>query len=410
MVALLMLVFSPVLASFVSSAIAILLYTTGLARIAFKVGGTSVLAGLTVAAGALSGYAPMHLLNGLETGLAMAAVAWAVVFALEGRDTWHLPALCGAMPFVRPELTALSALLMAMRVWEQLRSRAPIAVIGRSIVVALLAALPWLLWARWDTGQFVPATMSAKTFYFAEAGQPAFIKILGLFAAANYMMIVVGFLGFLVIPRKPVGFALLAFYVAFMLAYYMKLPGGLYHNYHRYLQLLLPVSISMLVLSIEARALARNLLLIAGCWLLVTMPRAVSSHVASIEHTRTELAGLAAWSKANLPAGSRLLIHDAGYLAFATDFELVDMVGLKTPASIAYHEKFTGPSNGERRGDAIHEIALKFSPTHAVILNDGNAFWGRAESYLRQHGWRLEVLRPAPKMFGYTVFKLTPPN
>lgn len=47
-----------------------------------------------------------------------------------------------------------------------------------------------------------------------------------------------------------------------------------------------------------------------------------------------ELAGVAGWVRAYLPADAVLLIQDAGYIAWGTTARLVDFVGLKAPASV----------------------------------------------------------------------------
>ena len=73
-----------------------------------------------------------------------------------------------------------------------------------------------------------------------------------------------------------------------------------------------------------------------------------------------ERPALALWLQSNVPADARILIHDAGYLAYATRYELIDLVGLKTPESIRFHERYTVPSNGTQRDEAINQIALRF--------------------------------------------------
>src|SRR5260370_25491332 len=75
-----------------------------------------------------------------------------------------------------------------------------------------------------------------------------------------------------------------------------------------------------------------------------------------------------AWCNSHLAPGSEILIHDAGYISFAGHFGLIDMVGLKTPASIAIHKRLTWPSAGRDRGLAIAQIADSFHPHYLVVL------------------------------------------
>jgi hypothetical protein len=95
------------LASFLLNALAAIAYAVGLARLALWAQSSRWVASGIIGLGLLAADAPYHLFNGLETGLAMAAVVWGVILALSGSQI-ILPVLCGLMPFIRPELAALA--------------------------------------------------------------------------------------------------------------------------------------------------------------------------------------------------------------------------------------------------------------------------------------------------------------
>ena len=122
----------------------------------------------------------------------------------------------------------------------------------------------------------------------------------------------------------------------------------------------------------------------------------------------TDQAELAAWVQRNLPRDARVLIHDAGHIAFATDLFLIDVVGLKTPDAIADHRRWTVPSRGLARQEAVSRIAARHGATHAIILKDLEGYWASLADDLRRSGWTLEPLRPARTSPGYEVFKLIP--
>jgi hypothetical protein len=106
----------------------------------------------------------------------------------------------------------------------------------------------------------------------------------------------------------------------------------------------------------------------------------------------------------NVPPGSKLLLHDAGYVAANTDFELVDMVGLKTPGAVRFHRDLTFGSVGVLRGEAAHRIALQEQPDYLIALAGWNWTYRITDS-LRAHGWEVKpVSRSA-----YTIYSLEPP-
>jgi hypothetical protein len=413
----LMLVLPPEAASFTVNALAALLYALGLARLTFCLGAAPAVAALAVGIGTLSGYGPFHLFNGLETGLAMAIVAWALVFALLPTPTWQLPLLCGLMPFIRPELAALSALLIVRQAWvrwAQIHTHKGSAVkaVVQDGALAVLAAVPWLIWSWLDTGHLLPGTIAAKSAYFAQGGLPWWRKLRFMASAITGMTLVPAFLGLVFLRRVSTVFVVWGFFGAFMIAYYVQLPAAIHHNYFRYLHILAPLSVFGLLIATRAGKRVRGHIPLAVASLLTvaTLPFAWGAYETELDYTRRESAGMADWVNENLPPDAKILIHDAGYIAFATPFRLVDLVGLKTPSNIPYHQRLTAPTNGAGRGEAIHQIALSSNPTHAVILNDADNYWGAAANALRQRGWLLEAVRPAPQVRSYSVFRLTAPK
>ncbi|MBK4736906.1 hypothetical protein [Noviherbaspirillum pedocola] len=398
----------PTMASFLISEAGTLLYVLGLARLAFELGGSRTLATIAVALGALSGYAPYQLLNGLETGLAMAGVTWAIVFAVSEKPSWKLAALCGILPFLRPELAALSMLLVGRQEWMRSKSSRAMRSIALDFVIAALIAFPWFLWTRFNTGHLFPETMSAKAMFFAESGLPAAAKFATMFFSINVMTLAAVYLGFVVFPKNSLGVVAISFCAIFLAAYYLQLPGALHHNYFRYIQILTPLGIFSMLASSKQRPLARYLIVFSAALLVLTLPRAWGTYVNDQVHTERELKEVAAWSNTNIPQGAKILVHDAGYISYATSFQLFDLVGLKTPESIPFHTKWTAPSNGAKRDMAVREIAMRFRPDYAVILDDG-FFWGNTAVSLKKHGWSLETLRPATHIGDYAVFKLNPP-
>ncbi len=415
LVAALMLAFDPLVASFVAGSAALLLYGLGLARLAFQNGGSSVLAALVTVLGTLTGYALFHLLNGLETGLAMAAVIWVLVFAGEPRRFVAVPLLCGLLPFIRPELAALAAPLLLRQCWlgwrEGRRSRTAAILMFRDLGIALMAAAPWLAWEWFSLGTVIPPTALAKEAFFAEQGLPALAKapmVAGGFLQSGLvpLLTAVAF-----IRRDQLALCLWIFVLAVIVALYHSLPGGAGQSFSRYDFILLPPAIYGVTSSLRHWSKPLAVTILALCMLasLSALPRCALDLAERMDFMRTEASDLARWSRDNLPSDAHILIHDAGYLAFATPFHLIDAVGLKTPESVAYHRQWTAPTAGSDRDIAIDAIAHRFAPTHAVILHDRWRYWQGLQNDLVRRKWTLTTLRAPAGPEGYFVFKLSPP-
>lgn len=407
LVAALMLVVPPAVASFLAGTAACVAYALGLARMAFDRADDARFAALIVALGLLSGYAPFQLLNGLETGLAMAAVAWALVLAGRPPADRLLPLVCGVMPFIRPELAALAGPLLLRRLWQR---RAAGAV---DLALACAAAAPWLAWSWWDAGTLLPSTLGAKAAFFADAPGPlpwrAAIVLLGCAEAGLGALLV----GLFLLPRSSLSLCVAGFVGLFVAAFALTSVVVTGHNSFRYDHVLLP-ALAYAATWARRPGLRRagSALLAAGlAFALVLLPRHWQQYVDALAVTDTARAGSARWARDHLPPDAVILVHDIGYIAYATEFRLIDLVGLKTPESIAYHRRWTLASGGRRRGEAIAAIARAFAPGYAIILNDGpdTQIWAGTAAALRQQGWRLDPLHDPPGE-DYGIYRLTPPG
>jgi hypothetical protein len=390
------------LASLAVNVLAAVAYALGLARLALLVQPSRWVAAGLVGLGLLAANAPYHLLNGLETGLAMAAVTWALVLAASGSQT-VLPLLCGVLPFIRPELAALSLGILA---WRASKARYEPAYIIQDLGLAALAAAPWTLWLWLHTGHILPLTSSAKEAFFAEQGYPLALKLRLVFGAIVQSNLGVLFVFSIFVRRSSLAIPALFFLAVVLAAFAIKFPLGLVHNFHRYIYPLLPIA--LLGLAVGARD-SRPIRWGVGllCLFYVAIGFGAWPNVVGGRHFTTEqLDSVAQWSREHLPSDARVLVHDAGYFAWATPFSLVDVVGLKTPASIEDHRRWTQPSLGRDRFEAVHAIALRNHVTHAVILQA--EFWSSLAEDLRRHGWGLKPLRE-PSGVGYAVYELTPP-
>jgi hypothetical protein len=414
----LLLVLPPLIALAAASWLGVLCYALGLVALgrAFRLPTWATLAlaalGLTIAK------VPYQLLNGVETGMAMGITVW--ILALAKTDTkWSrrvVAVLCGVAPFLRPELVALSGLVLAAFVFHDYKRcesmkralRDSAALWG----LMLLAALPWLIWYGVSTGSAIPQTIAAKRFFFADGCAPSayrsdvlqtsvglFVAVLGIFIASLIFLV-----------RNTVGRCIGIFLPLFFFAYYERLPSALLHNQGRYTYILVPILLYGLASGLGERWLwarrAAYALLLLSC--LQTVQRFSfqwNQFLEHRDHAAQSLSSVAAWSNANLPASATLLIHDAGYISYATKFHLVDFVGLKTPSSIEFNRRYTYGRCGAGPALAVSEIARQARPDYLIMLDDWDGVF-KVTAGLRSLGWGLDEVNHSGD---YRVFRLTPP-
>lgn len=398
-------------ANLLLSSLATLAYALGLWQLARGLGAGVTLAAGIVLTGLTAGMAWYHLQNGLETGIAMAAVTWVLVLLMRpasSRTENMLAVLIGVLPFIRPELAVLAGLAALSLV---LRLRAAPHRVAFAALTALLTAGTLSLVAWTVIGGVVPATAGAKSAFFAEAALPLTdrlsfaLQILVLNPIAPFLV------GIMLVPLLPGGWAMVAFAAVFVFAAVMSLPGGLAHNDFRYLYTFLPLALGGWLALVGRHGLVGRMstaiLMGLTIYSLASFPFQGWPKWHTALSATDDQERLALWAEANLSPDARVLIHDAGYFAWRTNFALVDAVGLKTPEVVAFHRHFTLPSAGGRRSDALNAIAQTNGVSHAIILD--RPFWRDLEHDLNSHGRILEPLRPAEPGLLYQIFALTPP-
>ncbi len=419
LVTMLMTVMKPLWALHTAAWLSIIAYVLGLSRLAFLYRASTPVAALFVIAGVTVALTPHQLMNGLETGLALAALTWMLVYSSDRAKPANrvLPILCGTIPFIRPELVALSAIIMSLRCLRHLKSsptrRTALTACAIDMALAAAATAPWFVWYWVSTGMPFPSTIAAKRAFFAETHLPISIKTQWVTFQLEAFALKIGILSAaavgLILSRT--GRAAVLFCVILLGCYWAQFPGALAHYEQRYLYIILPFVLygAMLLFasrSLPLRVVAAMLLVLGTCQSLYYLPYRWKEYNKGVAFTQEELAGVASGCNATLPKNSVLLIHDAGYIAYATKFRMVDMVGLKTPSSVDSHLRLTLPSSGTRRWDALNEIALRSKADHLVVLANWERIFGIAHG-LQQKGWRLRLLNN--KSAAYHVYKLTRP-
>jgi len=402
-------VLSPLWALWVVMFLGVLAYVLATLRLAFVLRASIPEALLMITASLLIAQMPHQLLNGLETGWALAGLTYAIAAARDpdGRP-WELPVVCGILPFLRPELIAVSGLLMLWRVVSDLR-RGGLHTALRSAGLFALAAAPWLLMYLVTTGELYPNTIEAKRNFFAEGCMAPELRRGLTEGALSAFRDGIGYFAYaaILLSATLTGWTGLIFSAVFTYAYYERFPGALSHYEQRYLYVFIPWLTYAAGQLIAYRRLAPRLLAAAlfSCCIVQAWRELIPRwdfHMLCVAFTRAELDPLASWLDEHA-RGSKLLLHDAGYAGFYVDAPMADLVGLKTPASIPPHRELTwAQCTGAARSEAIHRIALHEQPRYLVLLAAWDGIYGITHG-LRAHGWRLE-----PRYeHHYVVFEVT---
>lgn len=403
-------------AQLVVTAIGAILYVVGVYRLARAHGSSNLWAIALIALSVLTGLTLLHLLNGLETGLAMAATVWTFVWFQKPvpARSWHYGIL-GLLPFIRPELAALTLLVAARAFWHLYRNEKRFSDMARAACWIAAAALPFVVLSLLLAQSLLPGTATAKAYFFAQGCRPIdwkfFVVVLAALKFASGLgLAAVGLPALLFSPLRWIAFLFIAVFLA---AYTVNLPGALFHNSFRYAYLLIPFAVEgwAALLACPGKVVqrpAQGLLLVGVAIAALNVTATWASYRDQIDFSREELAGVSDWVVANIPAEKSILVHDAGYISLRGKHRLVDLVGLKTPSSVEAHRRFTWETC-TRDQRALDTIAAESGADFLVVFDH----WDRSfeiTSALRAAGWRLTRVDAERGKTAYSVFKLEKPD
>lgn len=240
-------------------------------------------------------------------------------------------------------------------------------------------------------------------------GPVAVVAAFGKFAAAIGPAIIA-----IVFVRSRVALLGIGYAVAVLGAYAVWFPAGAAHNDFRYLYILLPVIGVNLVHALHTadrtwRFLALGILLCGLVFNAVTLAQSAGVSLARAKAKVAAMSRLAAWIETHLDPSMPLLVHDSGYVAYATSQHMVDIVGLKSPRSIAFHKRFTAPSGDAGRAKAIAHIARASAACYIAVSTGWEPVFHMAAG-LKARGWTLTPLSAGDEAGPYRVFALADPG
>ena len=321
------------------------------ARLAARWTSDRWLALLAGTAAAITGPLVWGALSGMEVSLAALLVTAALLRHTDGGD-WTPALLLGLAALTRPEAVLLVPLFWIAR---------PITWKRTAIFVGVTAAClaPWVAFNLVTAGTPLPATASAKVegglvgFLSGtrESARGALFTRPGQFElewfewlwSVNILLPVLILVGLGAIGRRcgraaalpaaalllhPIGMALLAPY------------RGPAFQEGRYSIHLLPLAIAVAVTALAGlarwprlRATVAALFLVAS---MAAAPRAADRNAWAVQNIDAMQVHLGRWVTAHTPPDARLALNDVGAIAYLSRREIVDVMGLVTPAIIPY--------------------------------------------------------------------------
>lgn len=335
-----------------------------------------------VVAGLGAGMTSQHMVNGLETSWAMAWVTWMLVTA-RGNQPIVLAVLSGTAPFVRPELAVMAVALLAQAAWKRPQHSV------RFVVLGAVAAAPWLGLLWFQTGSIVPATLSAKTNWFAEGCWPVGrrLSVVGGGLGGWLWSMPIAGVGVVMLLRSTTGRIAAASAVVVLGVWAWSVPNVLHaYQRHRYYAPFLPLlAWGLTCLPAWARPVTLAGAAVAAIISTASIVRFEPDAIARAMDVRTRINLALSDAKA-----TKVMLHDAGYMAFSHAIPVgIDMVGLKTPLAADLHARLTGPSCGSGRPEAIADLARQTRPGHLVVWGPWDEYF-EVSNALRKAGWRVD--------------------
>ncbi|WP_095594940.1 hypothetical protein [Actibacterium pelagium] len=384
-------VLSPELALWVSAWASVLVLMLGVLHLCLHLQLSSLTTTLLVVVSVTTGDLFRVHLNGLETGLMMATTLWALVLLHIGTRPVSLAALAAALPFIRPELGLLSLVVMIC-LWGDLKHDAQNRKLIQIIFILLasfLLSLQVIL-----SGSALPSTGSAKAHFFGlYPFDQALIMHRGIQIISGLAMdgaaIPLLALG-MICGRTTLiatGFGVIT--SCLILGAYSEIAD---QNYFRYLYFVIPMGLFNLTVALSTprlqkvgsvflwAAIAINLVLATFTW-----PRALQE----VRTKAVSLAATARWIDENLHAEDTLMLHDVGFVSFATDQVLFDIVGLKSPYAQTIVEDYAFQKGLPGLQRALSKMVVQSKACYFLASNSWNDTFNMTE-LLIQDGWRLE--------------------
>ena len=339
--------------------------------------------GLALAAGigtVLMGRMAWGALSGMEVGLAAFLATLGLLSFLRG-SLWTATVVFALATLARPEAGLLFLLFWAHAWWEPLPLTARARLAAGSVALFLLLLSPSLLLSLKTVGQPVPSTALAKVeggLLLALAGHPEPLSVtlwtrplayLGEYVTMLWndhpLLLLFGPLGAGWLwriggRRRVLVLALLLHPLA--MAWIAPYRGPAFQT-GRYSTHLLPLTVAVALFGLGAllkQGRLRQAVLAMGLILSIALTwPAARKYAWGVQDINAMQVELGRWVARELPRDARLAVNDVGAIAYLSDREVIDLVGLTSPEVLPY----------KRRGESgILEFLERACPDYLIIF------------------------------------------
>jgi hypothetical protein len=310
---------------------------------------------------------------GLETIAFVALVLWGTWWFVREREEGGVPwsgLVFAAAGLTRPEAPLFLGILM-LSLGRGIVGRA-------NLLRAALFAAPvgaHLLFRRLYYGTLLPNTLGAKTGNLAGQLHAGWLYLQG-YAAQAGVALFLAVLGLVVAPKGRRRDLLAIAAIAAAVVGYVVLVGGDWMKYHRFLAPAEPFVFLLACVGardlLDRRRRAVNACLLAF-GLLAAVQRGSSQRAAEIDLLRVEkrfwdqaAGGTAAWMNEHAGPGE-LALGDIGYVGWATDRPILDLLGLVDPEIARLPGGYT-----QKLGPGLTARFFQKRPRYALIISAGN--------------------------------------
>ena len=205
------------------------------------------------------------------------------------------------------------------------------------------------------------------------------------------------------------GRVVLASLLCFLAMFWLYMPIAVVFNNLRYLYPLIPLLLYGIVTCVnhvrmEMRWVANFLLVLMAVCAIAIFPQKWRQYIADAHVMTDAVVAAANWCNTHLPPSAVILVHDAGYMAVATQFHLIDLVGLKTPATIYYQQKYFLDGCKMQRGAATAAVIHRYHPDYMITLPEWEQGFGVMRNRERL-GWSAKLLYKTSAE-GYRIYKV----
>jgi hypothetical protein len=347
-----------------------------------------------------SGFTLTHLRSGLETGFALALTMALIIASLHQRLIVTALA-AGLLPALRPELAPVAAAVLVASLQRRSWPQRAIA-----LVLAILALGPWILWLHQTTGYWMPNTAAAKASFYSPVDLTwlAHVQMTARGVGDFVLMTLPAAMGLWGLSRERIG------RVGFMACLVVAIgagiffPIGLLRDFLRYQYTLwLPWCAFGGALVIR-RWNSREASVALAAVALVTIGLPARSDDAQSR----EFIQVGQWIDQMTAENATLLIHDAGAISVFAHRRAVDLVGLKTPWTVAMRSHWSSLTP-RARAQALASILRAGHADYLVVMREWDEAFSLATG-LQEQSFQIELVRPSPHelgTWGYRIYRVT---